>query len=187
MVHLQVPPRNLCPTGSGPGYPPLGAIPRMAFLSSRKLLPSFFRSLTASLRPISYHAGRGRFHCYHPSENAYSPDSLCLCQPFKDLKQTFAVSRRAEQLRLHSQQRVVTTVEDSALRAEMGALESQEEDSPKRILWYKPLGFLGVIRPHRRHEVWSASLWQSFFATCVGATGSDGAATLGLWLQEVYV
>jgi hypothetical protein len=32
--------------------------------------------------------------------------------------------------------------------------------------WYKALG---VIRPHRRDEAWSASLWQSFFATCVGA------------------
>jgi hypothetical protein len=29
-------------------------------------------------------------------------------------------------------------------------------------------GFLGVIRPHRRDEPWSASLWQTFFATCVG-------------------
>ena len=54
----------------------------------------------------------------------------------------------------------MTTVEDSALRVEM---------VPRRILWYKPLGFLGVIRPHRRDEAWSASLWQSFFATCVGA------------------
>jgi hypothetical protein len=42
-------------------------------------------------------------------------------------------------------------------------------DDPKGILWYMPLGFLGVIRPHRRHEAWSASLWQTFFATCVGA------------------
>ncbi len=51
----------------------------------------------------------------------------------------------------------------------MGALESQEGDAPKRILWYKPLGFLGAIRPHRRDEAWSASLWQTFFVTCVGA------------------
>ena len=49
----------------------------------------------------------------------------------------------------------MATVEDSTLRVEM---------APRRILWYKPLGFLGVIRPHRREEAWSASLWQSFFA-----------------------
>ena len=36
----------------------------------------------------------------------------------------------------------------------MGVLEAQEEHVPERILRYKPLGFLGVIR--------------SFFATCVG-------------------
>ena len=47
-----------------------------------------------------------------------------------DLKEAFAVSRRAEQLCLHTQQRIVATVEDSILRAEMGALESQEEDAP---------------------------------------------------------
>ena len=71
---------------------------------------------------------------YHPgSENAYTPDSQPV-QPFKDLQQRFAVSRRAEQLCLHKQQRVVATVEGSALRVEVGALESQEEDAPKRIL-----------------------------------------------------
>ena len=80
-------------------------------------------------------------------------------QPFKDLKQTFAVSRRAEKLYLHMQQRIVATVEDSALCAEMGDLESQEEDAPRRILWCKPMGFLGVITPHRRDETWSAGLW----------------------------
>jgi hypothetical protein len=67
-------------------------------------------------------------------EEADTSDTPALA---KDHKQTFAVSRRAEQLRLHTQQRVVATVKDSALRAEMGALESQEEDAPKRVLWYK--------------------------------------------------
>ena len=33
-----------------------------------------------------------------------------------------------------SQHRIVTTVEDSVLRTEMGDLESQEEDDPRRIL-----------------------------------------------------
>ena len=49
------------------------------------------------------------------------------------------VSRRVEQFALHTQHRVVVTVEDSVLRVEMGALESQEEDVLKRILWCKPL------------------------------------------------
>ena len=51
-------------------------------------------------------------------------------QPFRDLKLMFADSRRAEQLTLRSQQRIVDTVEDSVLRTEMTGLESQEEDTP---------------------------------------------------------
>ena len=95
-----------------------------------------------------------------PTQHRVTQQILSRWQPFKDLKQTFAVSRRAEQLGLRTQQRIVAPVEDSVLRTEMGALESQEEDAPKRFLWYKPLDFLGVIRPHRRDEAWSASLWQ---------------------------
>ena len=41
----------------------------------------------------------------------------------------FVGSRYAEQLNLHSQQRIVATVEDSVLRTEMTDLESQEEDT----------------------------------------------------------
>ncbi len=51
------------------------------------------------------------------------------------------------------------TVEESVLRTEMAGLESQEEDTPKRVLFYKPMGWLGQIRPHRRDESWSVSLW----------------------------
>jgi hypothetical protein len=47
----------------------------------------------------------------------------------------FVDSRRAEQLSLRSQQRIVVTVEDSVLRTEMTDLESQEEDVPKCILF----------------------------------------------------
>jgi hypothetical protein len=51
----------------------------------------------------------------------------------------------------------------------MAGLESQEEDSPKRILFYKPMRWPEQIRPHRRDEAWSASLWQTFFAMTMGA------------------
>ena len=61
-------------------------------------------------------------------------------QPFKDLKFRFAGSRRAEQLNLRSQQRIVATVEDSVLRTEMAGLESLEEDDPKCILFVNPMG-----------------------------------------------
>ncbi len=34
-----------------------------------------------------------------------------------------------------------------------------------RLLFYKPMSWLGQIRPHRRDESWSANLWQTFFST----------------------
>jgi hypothetical protein len=52
----------------------------------------------------------------------------------------------------------VATVEESVLRTEMTGLESQEEDVPKCVLFFKPMGWLGQIRTHRRDESWSASL-----------------------------
>jgi hypothetical protein len=54
---------------------------------------------------------------------------------------------------------------DSVLRTEMEHLESEEEDAPRRVLWFKPMSWLGQIRPHRRDEGWSASLRQTFFAS----------------------
>ncbi len=56
-------------------------------------------------------------------------------QPFRDPKLKFVGSRRAEQLSLRSQKRVVTTVEESVLRMEMVGLESQEEDDPRCVLF----------------------------------------------------
>jgi hypothetical protein len=51
----------------------------------------------------------------------------------------FPGSIRTEQLILRSHQRVVATVEESVLKTEMSDLESQEEDDPNRILFFKPM------------------------------------------------
>ncbi len=72
--------------------------------------------------------------------------------------QTVPVSRRAEQLRLRVQQCVVARVEDSTLRTKMEDLESDEEDASRRVLWYKPMSWMGQIRTHHRDEVWSSGL-----------------------------
>jgi hypothetical protein len=77
-----------------------------------------------------------------PSQHRVTQQLLSHWQPFQDLKLMFAASRRAEQLSLRSstvvtmrsQQRIVTTVEDSVLRTEMAGLESQEEDDPNPLL-----------------------------------------------------
>jgi hypothetical protein len=60
-------------------------------------------------------------------------------QSLRNLKLVFEDSRRVEQLGLHSQQRIVVIVKDSVLRTEMTGLESQEEDTPKCILFFKPM------------------------------------------------
>ncbi len=57
-----------------------------------------------------------------------------------------------EQLNLRSHQRIASTVEESVLKTEMTGLESQEEDAPKCILFFKSMSWLGHFRPHRRHE-----------------------------------
>jgi hypothetical protein len=69
-----------------------------------------------------------------PSQYRVTQQILSHWQSFRDLKLMFAVSRRAEQFSLRSQQRVVATVEESVLKTEMAGLESQEEDAPKRLL-----------------------------------------------------
>jgi hypothetical protein len=81
-----------------------------------------------------------------PSQCKVTQQILLHCQPFQDLKLKFVGSRRAEHLSLRSQQRIVATVEESVLRMEMTGLESQEEDAPKRVLFFKPMSWLGQIR-----------------------------------------
>jgi hypothetical protein len=75
-----------------------------------------------------------------PSHLKVTQQILSHWQPFRDLNLKFVDSRRAEQLSLCSQQHIVTTVEESVLRTEMADLESQEEDDPKSILFFKPTG-----------------------------------------------
>jgi hypothetical protein len=104
-----------------------------------------------------------------PSQFKVTQQILKNWQPFRELKLKFVGSRRQEQLSSRCQQRVVGTVEESVLRTEMTGLESQEEDAPQRVLFYRPMSWLGQIRPHRRDESWSACLWQTFFSTSMGA------------------
>ncbi len=104
-----------------------------------------------------------------PSQLKVTKQILFHWQPFRDLRLKYVGSRQAEQLSLRSQQRVVDTVEESVLKTEMADLESQEEDVHKRILFFKPMSWLGQIRTHRRDESWSASLWQTFFSTSMDA------------------
>ncbi len=93
-----------------------------------------------------------------PSQFKVTKQILLHWQPFRDLNLKYVGSRQEEQLSSRSHQRVVVTFEESVLKTEMAGLESQEEDDPKRILFFKSMSWLGQIRSHRRDESWSASL-----------------------------
>ena len=49
------------------------------------------------------------------------------------------VSLRTEHLCLLVEQRVIAAVEDSVFLTEMENLESDEEDTSRRVLWYNPM------------------------------------------------
>ena len=87
-----------------------------------------------------------------PSQLKVTKQILLHWQTFRDLKFKYVGSRQAEQLSLRSQQSVVATVEESVLKTEMTVLESQEEDAPKCLLFFKSMSWLGQIRTHRRDE-----------------------------------
>ena len=135
----------------GRGGRALGALPRNGVSQQQEAGPLFLPQLNT----LVYQASpRGEDVSNAaptiPTQHRQTHQILNHWQPFWDLKRTFAVSRRAEQLRLRAQQRIVTTAEDSVLRTEMAGLESQEEDAPRRNLWFKPMSWLGQIRPHPR-------------------------------------
>ena len=139
-------------------------------LRSRRMLPSMSRSSIDSEDSLVWGEDDSNVVVtVIPTQNRVTLQILSMWQPFKDLKLTFVVSHPVEQIRFRAQQRSVVTFEDSVLHTEMENLESEEEDAPRRVLWYKPMSWLGQIRPHRRDEAWSAGLWQTFFASCVGA------------------
>ena len=106
----------------------MDAARRTESLSSRRLLPSpFFLNSTASVESFLLRgedASNVAVNSIPPPAYDYKPNPETL------LQQTFAVSRRAEQLRLRKKQRIVATAEDSVLRTEMGDPESQEENVP---------------------------------------------------------
>ena len=65
-----------------------------------------------------------------PSQHRVTIQILKHWQTFPDLKITFAVSCRTEHLRLRTQQRIITTTEDSVRRTEMTNLDPLDEDVP---------------------------------------------------------
>ena len=87
---------------------------------------------------------------------------------FKVLRQRYAGSRFAQQLELHLPQKHKATEQDSTLRVEMNGLEEQADNAKPRELWWKPLSWLGTLRPTTVNDAWDPALWQTFFSSTLG-------------------
>ena len=66
---------------------------------------------------------------------------------------------------LHMPQKHKATVPDSTLRMEMKALEEQADNDKARELHWKPLSWLGTIRPTTPNDAWDQQLWETFVCT----------------------
>ena len=88
--------------------------------------------------------------------------------PFKALRQRYAGSRFEQQLQLHLPQKHKATEQDSALRVEMTGLEDQADNAKPRELLWKPLSWLGTLRPTTANDAWDPALWQTFFSSTLG-------------------
>jgi hypothetical protein len=66
--------------------------------------------------------------------------------------QRYAGTRFEELRQLHLPQKHKATVLDSTLRIEMNGLEEQADNAQARDLYWKPLSWLGTIRPTSAHD-----------------------------------
>jgi hypothetical protein len=66
---------------------------------------------------------------------------------YKALRQRYAGTRFEEQRQLHLPQKHKATVPESSLHVEMNGLEEQADNAQASVLYWKPLSWLGTIRP----------------------------------------
>ena len=78
---------------------------------------------------------------------------------YKALRQRYAGTRFEEQRQLHLPQKHKATVPDSTLRIEMNGLEEQADNAQACDLYWKPLSWLGTIRPTSANDAFDPALW----------------------------
>ena len=87
---------------------------------------------------------------------------------YKALRQRYAGTRFEEQRQLHLPQKHKATVPESTLRVEMNGLEEQADNAKARDLYWKPLSWLGTIRPTSANDAFDPALWETFVSTTLG-------------------
>jgi hypothetical protein len=103
-----------------------------------------------------------------PSQRRLTQQLIAHWPQFKALRQRYAGTRFEEQRMLHMPQKHKATVPDSTLRMEMKALEEQADNAKARELHWKPLSWLGTIRPTTPNDAWDQPLWETFVCTTLG-------------------
>jgi len=78
---------------------------------------------------------------------------------YKALRQRYAGTRFEKQRQLHLPQKHKATVPESTLRVEMNGLEEQGDNAKVRDLYWKPLSWLGTIRPSSANDAFDPNLW----------------------------
>jgi hypothetical protein len=87
---------------------------------------------------------------------------------YKALRQRYAGTRFEEQRQLHLPQKHKAAVPEPALCVEMNVLEEQADNAKARDLYWKPLSWLGTIRPSSANDAFNPTLWATFVSTTLG-------------------
>ena len=54
-----------------------------------------------------------------------------------------------------------------------------DDDSKKRYLWWKPMAWLGIIRPMNSSEKWHIQQWSTFFCMTLGLASRPASSSTG--------
>ena len=103
-----------------------------------------------------------------PSQRRLTQQLTKVWPQYKALRQRYAGTRFEEQRQLHLPQKHKATVPDSTLRIEMNGLEEQADNVQARDLYWKPLSWLGTIRPTSANDVFDPAPWTTFVSTTLG-------------------
>jgi hypothetical protein len=94
--------------------------------------------------------------------------SLCQIAQTGTSFERYGGTRFSEQRQLHLPQKHKATVADFTLRVEMNGLEEQADNAKARELFWKPLSWLGTIRPTSANDAFDPALWETFISTTLG-------------------